>query len=62
MILTTATNIVIVGGGIIGNAIAFYLSRKTKANILVIEQNMLFSGCTSLAGSLKDKTGFVCSR
>lgn len=48
-------DIIIVGGGIIGNAIAYYLSLKTRARIVVIEQNHLCSGSTSLAGSLITK-------
>jgi len=48
-------DIIIIGGGIIGNAIAYYLSLKTRARILVIEQNHLCSGSTSLAGSLITK-------
>jgi 4-methylaminobutanoate oxidase (formaldehyde-forming) len=52
MISSRTSDIIIVGGGIIGNAIAFYLSQKTKAGILVIEQNVLCTGSTALAGSL----------
>ena len=48
-------DIIVVGGGIIGNAIAYYLSLKTRARIAVIEQNHLCSGSTSLAGSLITK-------
>jgi 4-methylaminobutanoate oxidase (formaldehyde-forming) len=48
-------DIIIVGGGIIGNAIAYYLSLKTRVRIAVIEQNHLCSGSTSLAGSLITK-------
>jgi glycine/D-amino acid oxidase-like deaminating enzyme len=48
-------DIIIAGGGIIGNAIAYYLSLKTRARILLIEQNQLCSGSTALAGSLITK-------
>jgi sarcosine oxidase, subunit beta len=51
----STSDIVIIGGGIIGNAIAYYLSLKTRARISVIEQNHLCSGSTSLAGSLITK-------
>jgi len=51
----STSDIVIIGGGIIGNAIAYYLSLKTHARIMVIEQNHLCSGSTSLAGSLITK-------
>jgi len=51
----STSDIVIIGGGIIGNAIAYYLSLKTRARIMVIEQNHLCSGSTSLAGSLITK-------
>jgi len=51
----SASDIIIIGGGIIGNAIAYYLSMKTHARIVVIEQNHLCSGSTSLAGSLITK-------
>lgn len=48
-------DIIIIGGGIIGNAIAFYLSLKSGAKIAVIEQKNLCSGSTSLSGSLVTK-------
>jgi len=51
----STSDIIIIGGGIIGNAIAYYLSMKTHARIVVIEQNHLCSGSTSLAGSLITK-------
>jgi len=51
----TSDIIIIFGGGIIGNAIAFYLSQKTKASILVAEQNVLCNGSTALAGSILTK-------
>jgi len=60
---TTIVDIIIIGGGIIGNSIAAYLSRKTEVTILVAEQNMLCSGSTSLAGSLitrlREKTNLI---
>jgi sarcosine oxidase, subunit beta len=55
MISARTSDIVIIGGGIIGNAIACYLSQKIKTDILVAEQNVLCSGSTSLAGSLMTK-------
>lgn len=48
-------DIIIIGGGILGNAIASYLSQKTTAKILLLEQNQLCTGSTSFSASLVTK-------
>jgi len=46
---------VIIGGGIIGNAIACYLSNKIRNSTTVIDQNHLCTGSTSFSASLVTK-------
>ncbi len=48
-------DIIIIGGGILGNAIAHYLTRKSSLDVLLIDQNRFFTGSTSLAASLVTK-------
>lgn len=53
--ITKIADIVIVGGGILGTAIASYLSQKSNAKILLLEQNQFCSGSTSFSASLVTK-------
>lgn len=53
--MTTTADVVIVGGGIIGTAIASYLSQKEDVKILLLEQNQFCTGSTSLSASLATK-------
>jgi len=55
MSVSNTADIVIIGGGIIGNSIAAYLSNKTESKIVLLEQNQLCSGSTSLSASLVTK-------
>ncbi|MCS7002690.1 MAG: FAD-binding oxidoreductase, partial [Dehalococcoidia bacterium] len=42
-----AADVVIVGGGVVGCAIAYHLARQGVTNVVVIEANRLASGTTS---------------
>jgi len=46
-----AYDIVIIGGGITGNALAFELAKRGRSDILVIEKNYLTSGSTGRCGA-----------
>lgn len=45
-------DVVIIGGGIIGTSISYYIAKSTNARILVIEKNQIAQGNTSLAAGL----------
>jgi len=44
-------NAIVIGGGIIGNSIAYYLARKGMRNVLLLEKAALTSGTTFHSGS-----------
>jgi len=46
-----SADVVIVGGGIIGCATAYYLAKLGVANIVVIERDYLASGSTGRCGA-----------
>ena len=39
-------NIVIIGGGVIGQSLAYHLTKKGAKDILLLERNLLTSGTT----------------
>ncbi|HDM90372.1 MAG TPA: FAD-binding oxidoreductase [candidate division WOR-3 bacterium] len=48
--------VVIVGGGIIGNAVAYYLAKEGQKDVLVIEKNYISSGSTGrCAGGIRQQ-------
>src|SRR5712691_7738191 len=47
--LKSSAEVVIVGGGIIGCATAYYLARRGCTNVVVLERNSVGSGSTSRA-------------
>jgi len=50
--LPAQTQIVVIGGGIIGCSTAYHLARDHKADVIVLEQNQLTSGSTWHAAGL----------
>src|SRR5262245_24422081 len=46
MISTETADVVIIGGGIIGASIAYYLAQRKFGRIVVLERETLGSGCT----------------
>ena len=50
--LPNKSDIVIIGGGIIGCSIAMYLSQKGVDSITLIEMNSLSSGATHKSGAM----------
>ncbi len=52
MTLPTHTQIVVIGGGIIGCSTAYHLARNHKADVLVLEQGRVTSGTTWHAAGL----------
>ena len=46
---------IIIGGGILGNAVAAYLTQKSKLKVLLLEQNRICTGSTSFSASLVTK-------
>ena len=47
-----AKRIVVIGGGTIGTAVAYYVSKMAKAEVVLVERDFIGSGNTSLAASL----------
>ena len=37
--------VVIIGGGIIGNSVAYHLAQRGVKDVVLLEQNKLTSGC-----------------
>jgi sarcosine oxidase, subunit beta len=48
-------DVIIIGGGILGNAVADYITQNSKLKILLLEQNQLCTGSTSFSASLVTK-------
>lgn len=49
------TDIIVIGGGTIGSAVAWYLSRQRAGRVLLIEKNGIGSGAGSWAASLMNR-------
>ncbi|MEW6522050.1 MAG: FAD-binding oxidoreductase [Bacillota bacterium] len=49
--MTERTGVVIIGGGVIGCAIAYYLARSGYSDVMVLEQSYLASGSTGRCGA-----------
>ena len=45
--LPSKADVVIIGGGIIGTSIAYYLSKKGVKDVLLLERSLLGSGTTA---------------
>src|ERR1700730_5967721 len=45
-------DILIVGGGVIGNSIAFYLSKRRPGRIVVLEKSFLGAGSSGKSGAI----------
>jgi len=61
--MNKTADIIVIGAGVIGNGIASYLSQLSDAKILLLEQNHLCTGSTSLSASLvtklRSKTDYI---
>ncbi len=51
-------DVVIIGGGVLGGAVAFYLAKRGMENILLLERNSIAQGNTSLAAGLLTRGRF----
>jgi 4-methylaminobutanoate oxidase (formaldehyde-forming) len=51
-------DVVIIGGGVLGGAIAFYLAKRGVENILLLERNSIAQGNSSLAAGLLTRGRF----
>src|SRR5215475_8613260 len=48
--MKSSADVVIIGGGVIGCAIAYYLAKKGCRNIVLLDKNFLTSGSTGRSG------------
>lgn len=51
-------DVVIIGGGVLGGAVAFYLAKRGVENILLLERNSIAQGNSSLAAGLLTRGRF----
>jgi len=51
-------DVVIIGGGVLGGAVAFYLAKRGVKNILLLERNSIAQGNSSLAAGLLTRGRF----
>lgn len=51
-------DVVIIGGGVLGGAVAFYLAKRGVENILLLERHSIAQGNSSLAAGLLTRARF----
>jgi sarcosine oxidase subunit beta len=50
MIVKSRYKVVVIGGGVIGTAVAFYLAKNGVSDVVVLEKDYLSSGSTGRCG------------
>lgn len=52
------TDIVVIGGGVLGGAVAFYLAKQAAGRVIVLERDLIAQGNSSLAAGLLTRGRF----
>ncbi|MGZ9166488.1 MAG: FAD-dependent oxidoreductase, partial [Anaerolineales bacterium] len=53
-----STDIIVIGGGVLGGAVAFYLAKQNAGRVIVLERDEIAQGNSSLAAGLLTRGRF----